>query len=430
MSDHDIPPRPAGRTPTAMPDPAPGPGPNRGTEAEHRATFAFVALMAALGAINAFSTDIVIPALGLIDDHFALPDPNQRQWVLLVQFVGVAISQLMIGPVADSLGRRRTAAINFCTFLAGCVLCVLAPDFHTLLLGRLLQGLGSGGLRVISLAVTRDLYKGDAMARIVSLSSAVFILIILLAPALGQGIVAALDWRWVFGVLLLQAAATAAWFFRAQTETLSPDHRRPLSFAGIVETFGAVFANRWCMAHAAALSLAFGAFVAYLATAQQVFADIYGLGDWLPAVFGALSALNGASAMLSARLVRRIGARKVAGVALIATAAAGALGAVLSEALWSGVPPLWALMVLLAIPVGAFAAMYGNLSAVALIPMGARAGAASAVVSAMGSGAGVVYAGLAGASFDGTTTPLMTGFAISGALGWLIATRLAGEQPT
>lgn len=422
QDDSHVPPRPAGRTPTAMPDPAPrDPG-----AAEAQATFAFIALMASLGAINAFSTDIVIPALGLIDAHYGLPDPNQRQWVLLVQFVGVAIAQLLIGPVADSLGRRRTAAINFATFLAGTALCALAPDFTTLLLGRLMQGLGSGGLRVISLAVTRDRFEGDAMARIVSLSSAVFVLIILIAPALGQGIVSFLDWRWVFGVLALQAGITAAWFFARQPETLSEAHRRPLSFASVAETFRTVLSNRWCMAHAVALAFVFGSFVSYLSTAQQVFGDLYDLGVWMPAAFSFLAVLNGGAAMLSARVVRRIGARKVSLLALQGTAAAGLIGAVLFEAVWDGVPPLWALMALLAVPVSAFAALYGNLSAVALIPMGARAGAASAVVSAMGSGAGVAYAALAGSTFDGTVTPLMAGFAASGALA-LLAASFAGD---
>ena len=422
MQDQDpAPPRPAGRTPIAMPDPAPGARPPQ------RATFAFVALMAALGAINAFSTDVAIPALGLISDHYQLTDPNQRQWVLLALFVGVAASQLLIGPVADSLGRRKAAAINFATYVAGTLLCIFAPSFPILIAGRVMQGLGSGGLRVISLAVTRDRFAGDEMARVVSLSSAVFILIILLAPAIGTAIVSVAEWHWVFGVLLLQALLTGGWFFASQPETLDPAHRRPLSFASILETFGVVFSNRWCMAHAAALSLVFGAFVAYLSTAQQTFGEIYALGLWLPAAFGGAAALNGAVSMASARVVRKVGARRVGLAALIATAAAGAVGAVMAATLFDGVPPFWLYMGFISVPVGAFAALYGNLSAVALEPMGARAGAASAIVSALGSGAGVVFAAIAGAAYDGTVVPLLAAFGIAGTLGLLI-TRLSGPM--
>ncbi|MGG7566083.1 MFS transporter [Rhodovulum sp. DZ06] len=418
------PPRPAGRTPTAMPDPAPS-GEGGGGR---RASFGFVALMAALGAINAFSTDVVIPAMGLISDHYQLQDPNQRQWVLLALFVGVAICQLFIGPIADSLGRRKAAAINIATYLVGTILCVFAPSFTALLAGRVLQGLGSGGLRVISLAVTRDRYEGDEMARVVSLSSAVFVLIILLAPAMGQAVIAVADWRWLFGVLLVQAALTGAWFFWVQEETLREEHRRPLNFASVIDTFRAVLSSRWCMAHAAALSLVFGAFVSYLSTAQQVFGEVYALGAWLPAAFGGAAVLNGAAAMASAKWVRLFGARKVAVTALAASAVSGLAGAALFAAAWDGLPPFWVYMTWVCIPVAAFAAMYGNLSAVALIPMGARAGAASAVVSAMGSGAGVVFAWISGAAFDGTAVPLALAFGLTG-LGAFAMTRLAGPLP-
>jgi DHA1 family bicyclomycin/chloramphenicol resistance-like MFS transporter len=423
VSDGSPAPTHAGRSPIARLDRAEGP------KTAAKATFGFVALMASLGAINAFSTDIVIPAMGAIAAEFALDDPNQRQWVLLTVFVGVAISQLFIGPIADRYGRRPAAAINIATFIAGTLIALFAPSFTVLLLGRLLQGLGAGGLRVISMSVTRDRFSGDEMARVMSLSSGVFVIMILLAPAVGQAVISVLDWRWVFAVLLAQAAITAAWFFGAQPETLRPEHRRPLSFRGVAETFLEVVGNRVCMGYALALSCVFGSFVSYLATSQQILEDIYGLGALLPVAFGALALVNGLGSFGNARIVRRVGARRMARWALIATAASGLIGGLGFAVAYDGVPPLWMHLTWAAIPVAAFAVLYGNLAAIALEPMGARAGAASAVVAALGSGAGVVFATVAGGLFDGTVVPLYLTFGLAGVAGY-VSIRTLGREVT
>jgi DHA1 family bicyclomycin/chloramphenicol resistance-like MFS transporter len=409
----EAPSRPVGRAPVAVLDPAPNAGRGGG-----KATFGFIALMAALGAINAFSTDIVIPALGMISDEFALSDPNDRQWMLLALFVGVAVSQVLIGPIADGYGRRPAAAINIATYIAGTLIALFSTSFTLLLVGRVLQGLGSGGLRVITLSVNRDRFSGDEMARVVSLSSAVFIMIILLAPAIGQAVISVLDWRWLFAVLLAQAAITAIWFFAIQPETLRKEDRRPISFHGLLETFGAVLGNRVCMGFALASALMFGAFVNYLATSQQVLGEIYGLGALLPLAFGVLALVNGLAAVGNARMVRRIGALRMSKAALLVCAGSGLAGAAIFTGLFAGVPPLWLHLTWIGVPVCAFAVLYGNLSALALEPMGARAGAASSVVAALGSGAGVAVAAVSGAAFDSTVAPLYLTFGLAGLLGY------------
>jgi DHA1 family bicyclomycin/chloramphenicol resistance-like MFS transporter len=411
-------PRPAGRAPTAVLDRAGGAA-RGGT-----ASFGFIALMAALGAINAFSTDVVIPALGAISDEFALTDPNHRQWMLLSLFVGVAFSQLLIGPIADSFGRRTAAAVNITTYVIGTLIALFSTSFALLLVGRTLQGLGSGGLRVITMAVNRDRFSGDEMARVVSLSSAVFVLIILLAPAIGQLVISVAPWRWLFVVLLAQVAITATWFFVVQAETLKPENRRKISLPSMLETYAAVLGNRVCVGHALAMAMMFGAFVGYLATSQQIFAEIYGLGDLLPVAFGVLAAMNGAASLVNARMVRRIGARAISRLALIACAVSGLIGAAVFWAGFAGVPPLWLHMVWIAIPISAFGALYGNLAALALAPMGARAGTASAMIAAFGSGAGVLVAWIGGAAFNGTLVPLYLSFGLAGA-GGLICMRFA-----
>ena len=144
--------------------------------------FGFILLMACLGAVNAFSTDVVMPALGHISDSFGLTNENARQWIILAVFAGMAPSQFVIGPLSDAIGRRRAVFLSFGLFAAGTLVAMFSQDFSWHIAGRVLQGLGSGGLRIVGMAITRDRYAGRAMAQVVSLSSSIFILVILFAP--------------------------------------------------------------------------------------------------------------------------------------------------------------------------------------------------------------------------------------------------------
>lgn len=397
------------------------------TAARRRAGFGFVALMASLGAVNAVSTDIVIPGLGLIDAEFGLSDPNLRQWALYAVFLGMAVSQLVLGPVADRFGRRAAVFGGLAVFLLGCAAAAAAPSYGALLAGRFLQGLGSGGLRVVSMAVTRDRFSGDEMARVVSLSTAVFVVMVFAAPLVGQGMLALGPWRWLFLLLAVQALATGLWFALAQPETLDPARRRPISPRAVARTFAEIARTPATLACALALGAAFGAFAGYLASAQQVFGEVYALGVWLPVAFGAVSLFYGAMALVNARAVGRFGTVRLARWALALWAVWGIGGAVGFGPLAAGVPPLWLWMVWASVAVAGFAFIYGNLQALALVPMGDRAGSASSAVAAFATLCGVIVAATVGATFDGTVVPLTASFGAAGLAG-LLAVRRATRR--
>ncbi len=405
-----------------MPKPATRtvPLPPRAAAVSARAPMGFVALLASLGALNAFSTDIVIPALGMIAEEMELADPNRRQWAVLAVFVGMAMSQLALGPIADRFGRRQAVFLGFAVFLLGAALSASAPSFEVLLLGRLLQGLGGGGLRVVGLAITRDRFSGDEMARIVSMTTTVFVVMVFAAPLVGQVIASTLGWRWVFGVLVLQCLGTWAWFAAAQPETLRPEHRRSVSPLAMAATFGAILGHRRTLGCALALGGVFGAFALYLSSAQQIFGDVYGLGALVPVAFGGVSLVYGAMTMVNTRMVSRQGAARVARSAMTVLALAGTGFALVFAAAFDGVPPLWLYLLTVCVPIACFSMVYGNLQALALEPMGDRAGSASSMVAAMGTAIGVVMAAIGGAMFDGTVIPLMAAFGAAGAVGTLI----------
>ncbi|MEO8183856.1 MAG: MFS transporter [Deltaproteobacteria bacterium] len=161
----------------------------------------FVALVALTTSMVAMSIDTMLPALAQIASDLALADPNDRQLVLIAFFGGLSAGQLVCGPVSDATGRKPTLYAGLLLFAAGAVCCALAQSFPVMLVGRVLQGFGAAGPRIVSVAVVRDLHAGRSMARVMSFVQSVFILVPILAPAFGQTVLLVTDWRalfWIF----------------------------------------------------------------------------------------------------------------------------------------------------------------------------------------------------------------------------------------
>jgi DHA1 family bicyclomycin/chloramphenicol resistance-like MFS transporter len=193
----------------------------------------FVALMAAMMALAALSTDAMLPALRDIGGDLAVERENSVQLIVSVLFLGMAVGQIAYGPVSDSVGRKPAIYAGYVLFIAGCLLSVFATSFPMMLAGRVLQGVGIAGPRSITLALVRDVYEGRAMARVMSFVTMVFILVPVLAPSLGQAILLFASWRAIFGMLLLLGLITVIWFAVRQPETLAGEHRKPFSFRRI-----------------------------------------------------------------------------------------------------------------------------------------------------------------------------------------------------
>ena len=148
----------------------------------------FVALMALLISLVGLSTDAMLPALPQIGGDLGVLKANANQLILSAFFLGLALGQMFFGPLSDSIGRKPAIYAGLVLFMLGCLLSIIATDFPTMLAGRVLQGIGAAGPRTVTVALIRDQYEGRAMARIMSFVMAVFILVPVLAPALGQGI--------------------------------------------------------------------------------------------------------------------------------------------------------------------------------------------------------------------------------------------------
>src|SRR5688572_7139881 len=178
----------------------------------HEASFEFIALMAVMTSIIAFSIDAMLPALPQIAADLGVADVNDRQLVVIVLFIGLALAQIAYGPISDTMGRKPAAYIGFTIFIIGSLLCILAGTFEVMLIGRFLQGVGAAGPRIVSLALVRDLYSGRAMARIMSMVMGIFIIVPVVAPSVGQVLLLVGDWRLIFVALLGGGIIGFDWF--------------------------------------------------------------------------------------------------------------------------------------------------------------------------------------------------------------------------
>lgn len=371
----------------------------------------FVALMALLTAIEALSIDAMLPALDDIGRSLGA-DGNQPQLVIGSIFLGAALGQFVSGALSDGFGRRPVVFVFIGLFMVGTAMCTLAADFGQMLSGRVLQGFGAAGPQIVSLAIIRDRYQGREMARIASFVMSVFILVPVIAPLMGQGILLVAEWRAIFGGLAAVAALVLIWFTVRQPETLPPRTRTPISVAGYVKAARSVLRARALVVYTGVQALIFGAFIGYLSSTQQIFQDIYDQGVLFPVFFAMLSLSIGVAAALNGSLVMRFGMHRLTATAFVVLSVLSILFLLWSQT-HGGRPPFIGVLVWLAASIFCVGAAFGNLSAMALEPLGEQAGMGATLFGGVSTLIALLIGSFIGQGFDGTVSPLALGFAIA-----------------
>jgi DHA1 family bicyclomycin/chloramphenicol resistance-like MFS transporter len=364
----------------------------------------------------AMSIDTMLPALGAMASELGAAQANDRQLVLSAFFGGLSVGQLLCGPVSDHTGRRPTLFIGIGLFIAGNLVCALTHSFGLLLAGRALAGFGAAGPRIISIALVRDVYAGRGMARVMSFVSTIFILVPVLAPSIGQGVLAITTWRIIFGGLVVIAVLNWTWFALRQPETLPTERRVRFSLRTIARGTAEVFRTPITLGYMLATGIIFAAFISYLSTAQQIFQEQYQLGRLFPVYFGALASAIGVASFVNARLVMRFGMQRLSRVALLCACALSITAFLGAWLRWHGHPPLGALMGYMLACFFFNGILFGNFNARAMEPMGRIAGLAAAVT---GSVSGLVALAIGtpfGRAYDGTVLPLIAGYMTCGLL--------------
>ncbi len=371
----------------------------------------FIALTALLISLVAMSIDSMLPGLGQLGRDFQVEDSNDTQLVVSSIFVGLAVAQMFFGPLSDSLGRKPVIYIGLGIFSCGSLVCLLAPSFELLLVGRALQGVGAAGPRIVSTAMVRDQYVGSAMARIMSIVMAVFIVVPALAPAIGQAVLHLASWRAIFALLLVQGLACLLWFSMRQQESLPRARRVPLSMRRIGHAIVETFRTRVALAFTIAAGLVFGAFLGYLNSSRQIFQDIYGVGDLFPLYFGGLALALGLASVFNARMVLAVGMFRLSFRA-VWTLAVLSSGFSLLATWLGGIPPLWLFMVFLVLAFFCIGMLFGNFNAMAMEPLGHIAGTAAAVIASVSTLISLPLGLFIGRSLAGNVLPLVYGLTI------------------
>ncbi len=371
----------------------------------------FVLLIALLISLVALATDAMLPALPNIGSDLGVIEENDRQLVITVFFLGLAIGQIFYGPLSDSTGRKPAIYAGLGVFLAGSLLSVIAHDFDLMLIGRFLQGLGSAGPRIVVLAMVRDRHEGRAMARIMSAVMAVFIIVPAVAPAVGQGLMVVSGWRSIFVVFFAIAVLGFAWLYLRQPETLAPNDRKAFSPSNIYASAKEVFQNSRALGYMLATGAVFAPFIGYLISSQQIFQELYGAGDLFSLYFAILALAIGIASLANSRLVMHYGMRALCKWALIGVTILCTAYTVYAWTL-SGVPPLWSFMACFILSFFAMGILFGNLNALAMEPMGHIAGTAAAVIGSVTTGISLVFGAVIGGLYDASVIPLVAGFAL------------------
>ncbi|WP_323763734.1 MFS transporter [Marinovum sp.] len=373
----------------------------------------YIALVALLISIGALGTDIMLPALDAISRDLGAPRITDGHFLVTAFFLGLAAGQLVVGPLADSYGRKPVIYAGYGVFIAGCLVSGLTESWAVMLAGRVLQGVGAAAPRIVAVAMVRDQYEGRAMARIMSIAMAAFIIVPIIAPALGQGLIHLGGWRMTFVGLVVLALAVLVWFALRQVETLARADRRAFRLSNIGAGLVEIARTRVALGYTLTAGLMYGMFVGYLGAAQQIFQGIYGVGELFAAYFALASTALGAAALVNAALVMRLGMRRLTWLALLALTGLSftvwALGPLLGGPLPLPLFLLWQLAVFFCVGI-----TFGNLNALALEPLGHMAGLGAAFVGSLATFLSLPLAAAISGRITTAVTPLIAGFALLG----------------
>jgi DHA1 family bicyclomycin/chloramphenicol resistance-like MFS transporter len=375
-----------------------------------------VVMVALLMSLNALTIDGMLPALGQMAAEFGVTSGNDRQMVVAVYLLASGLGSLVPGVIADRFGRRPVLLVSLVGYAVLSALITLVHTFPLLLAVRGLTGLVASGLMVAPMAIIRDRYEGDRMARLMSLVSAVFITVPVIAPSIGQAVLLVAGWRAIFLGLAGLALLAAVWVWARLPETLHPADRQRVDLPTIGRNMRTTLIRRESIGYVLGSSMLFGAVFGYVNSAQQLIGEHFKAGAWFPVIFGGTAATLAISNIVNSRIVERFGARRVSHTGMIVFVAVSALqmwAAVYRDGALAWFVPLMSINLMLLGFLGA------NFSSIAMQPFAHLAGAASSVQTFIRmSGAALVGMAI-GQAYDGTARPFAFALLIGSVLAFL-----------
>ena len=386
-------------------------------------TTELVVMIAGLLALNALAIDVMLPALddiaaalGLIADPAAASD-NRQQLIIYAYIAGFGAPQIVYGPISDRFGRRGVLLVSLAFYTLVGATCMFARDFTMLLVLRFLQGIAASGVRVVAVSVVRDLFAGRGMARVMSLVMTIFMVVPILAPAIGQLVLLTSTWEWTFGILAVGGAFMFAWVWLRLPETLPEARRGALSWAGSFAAYASVFRDRTARGYMLASGVIFGALFAFIGAAEQIFTEVFGLEETFVLWFAGIALTLSAANFTNSRLVERFGMRRLSHAALVGF---NLLSLALLVAMQVGGERLALFFPLFALIFACFGLIGSNFNALAMEPLGHIAGTASAAYGFATTTISSLIGYLIGSRYDGSVSPVVLGFFALGMVSLLI----------
>lgn len=385
----------------------------------------FIALMAMLVATVALSIDALLPALPDIAEQLIPKKPNQAQLVLSAFIVGMALGTFFTGPLSDCFGRKKVIYFGAGIYIIFSSLCLLSINLETIVLARFMQGIGAAAPRVVSQALVRDLYSGREMARISSFIMIVFALVPAVAPLLGAGVILVFNWRFIFLIFIMFALISTIWTAIRIREPLAPEMRMPFQFLPFKKAIIEIISLK--IVRLAIITLIFAGGILFLGILliQQIFDQFYGRADSFPVWFALIAVMSASASFLNSMIVVRFGMRRLVSVSLYVQVILSCCMLVLySKGFLSGNVG-FAIFVFWIFGIFFQAGLtFGNLTALAMEPLGHIAGTGASVVSALATLGSVVIAAIAGQFFDGTPYILIISVIILASFGLYSAHQL------
>ena len=376
-------------------------------------------LIVVLGLLSMFgplSLDLYLPALPQLERDLG-SSTSGAQLTITACLIGLAVGQIVAGPLSDRYGRRRPLIIGLACFVVSSLACAIAPGIVLLIAARLFQGLAGAAGLVISRAVARDLFHGRELVVFFTRLMLINGFAPVLAPVLGGQLARVMSWRGMFVVLAVVGLGLLLAGVLGVPETLPPQRRVAGGLGDTLRGFGVLVRDRLFVGSAGAAGLAFASMFAYIAGATFVLQDLHGLSpQQFSYVFGANSVGIVAMGQLGGRLVRRLGTTTVLSIGL-GLNLLGAVGVAVSVVVGLGLP---ALLGSLFVMVSAVGFIFPTATALAMADYPERAGAASSLLGLFQFSAGAVAAPLVGIAGQATAVPLGVVALTASALGALV----------
>jgi DHA1 family bicyclomycin/chloramphenicol resistance-like MFS transporter len=388
-----------------------------------------IILLALMTSLGALSIDLQLPAMPLILQSFGLTQANEQQWIITAYMLGFASAQIFYGPLSDTYGRKPILIFGLVIYVIASLACIFAESYWVFLMARATQGIGAAAARIMINAITRDFFKGNEMAKVTSLVMLIFIMVPVFAPSLGGLILWLSEWHTILYVFVGFGMLTLIWSLIRLPESLKPEDKKDLNLKQLVTTFKKVISEPMSMTFAIISGVIFSGFMAYLNSAEQIFSQLYNEKEAFPIIFGMIAIFFGIAAFVNSKIVMKYGAMKVTYYAMHMMIISNLI-ALIFTIYFKGLPPLWLFATNLGVINICIGLVYGNVMAIAMLPLGRMAGMGASVIGMISAFLAAGIGILISQQLTDSIFPITIGFLSTSILAFLLMFKYRNRELT